>query len=118
MKKVFAVLVTAVLLLTVGCPKLEVVARDGIAAAQGVIETQQALHLASCQADPAQDVCVKINRAVSAQNAAADALSAYCGFGPLDPPDKVCVPVRSLESALRGALANLQPAIKNLKGAL
>lgn len=118
MKKLYAVLATAVLLLATGCPKLELVARDSIAAAKGVIETQQSLNLASCQANASQDVCVNINRAVSAQNAAIDALNAYCGFTSASLPTDACVPVRGFEEALRSSLGNLQPAIKHLKGAL
>lgn len=118
MKRLYAVLMTAVLLLATGCPKLEVVARDGIASAKGVIETQQALNLAACQADPAKEICVNINKAVAAHNVAVDALSAYCGFTESSSATDACVPVKGFEAALRGALGNLEPAIKHLKGAL
>lgn len=113
-------LVLTIALVMIGCPKPAENARNAIASAQGFIVAQQQIHGQSCKAAPSQEVCVNINKAVSAQNAAVTALETYCGWNPLAPPsdpNAPCVPVKGAEAALTAAVGNLNQIIGEIKGA-
>lgn len=93
----------------------ELLARDGIAAAKGFIETQQQLHLAECQAAPTESICVGINKAVAAQNLAIDALAIYCASPDFSQNKGPCVPNKSAEPKLREATDQLNDVLKQLE---
>lgn len=89
-------------------------ARDSIAAAKGFIEQAQLNHHAECTANPSKKLCKAINTGVEAQNAAIDALDAYCA-GPAWNTGGVCDPQASVEAKLDEAIRNLNKIIANLK---
>ena len=122
MKKVASLLLLVVL---AGCSSFEKSARDSIAAASGVLTLLQtpAQYGDSCKANPLQPVCIDINRAISAENAAIDAAEIYCS-GPAFETGGKCQPPsdpalkNAAEAKLAAALANLTPLITHLKGAV
>jgi len=106
-------------IMVVGCGETtQASARDVIATANALLITAQAQYKTSCIANPAQTVCIAINKAGAAQNVALDALSVYCGFTSSTPAGTVCTPVASGLAALQGALANLGAVTADLKSLL
>lgn len=105
----------------VGCSPLENEARDAAAALSGSIVAAQTKYLATCGANPEQEICRVINRGVSGENALITAIETYCGWSqtltPLDPSAK-CVPVKSAEVALQAAISNAAALTLQIKGAL
>jgi len=100
------------------CSSKQDVARDAIAGAKGFIEAQQEVHLASCQADPAQSKCVAINKAVAAQNLAIDALQLYCGSKEFLEQGAACTPNKEFEPKLQEALRDLDTIVAQVKALL
>jgi hypothetical protein len=114
------VLVVSSLILTLSCHP-EQTARDVSAALKGELITAQQQNQEKCNADPSVSPCQLINKAISAQNALITADQAYCGWSeatPLDQRDTPCVPVKTAEAGLKTAIANAQPFIEQLKGAI
>jgi len=119
--RVFGLLavIVAVLFLA-GCSPIENRARDTAAALSGSIVAAQTKYQAGCAANPAQEICQVINRAVSGENALITAVETYCGWSPtLAPPDPTakCVPVKSAEEILEAAIANATELTLEIKGA-
>jgi hypothetical protein len=118
---VVLLLVTATLLCLAGCSPIENRARDAAAALSGSIVAGQSKYQASCVANPGQEICQVINRAVAGENALVTAVETYCGWSvALAPPDPgaPCVPVKSAETALEAAIANAAALTIEIKGAL
>ncbi len=115
MKRIIALL--ALVVIIVGCSTpIEVTARNSIATASGFIAQAQADHKASCVPNPSQPVCIAINKAVSANNTAIDALEAYCGSAAFNAGTVACEPHAALADKLTAALQNLSTAITDVKG--
>lgn len=116
MKKLLALTFTALLCFGLtGCPPIQESARDGIAASVGAIFVVQQKHKDSCQADPSQEKCILINKAVDASNLALDALNLYCS-GSEYLAGGPCQPNKEIEPRLREALKNLERIMKEVKG--
>ena len=119
MRKLFAILLGV--LPMVACSSLENQARDVAAALSGSIIAAQSKYQANCVANPAQGICVAINRGVSGENALVTAVETYCGWAvtppPLDPNAK-CVPVKSATAVLQAAISNAAALTLQIKGAL
>lgn len=110
---------TVTLALVVGCNAANSY-RDTIATSFGYITWAQGEYKVSCTANPSASTCALITRSIGLQNAAVDALDAYCNGlaatgqqqwksgGP-------CSPVKGLQGALVAALAALNPVIADLK---
>ena len=122
MKRASALAILVVSLVpTIACSLLENQARNTAAALSGSIVAAQGKYLASCTANPAQEICRLINRGVSGENALITAIETYCGWSStLVPPDPkaTCVPVKTAEAALRAAIANAATLTMQIKGAL
>lgn len=115
------VLVVFLMLLCVACSPIENQSRDAAAALSGSIVAAQSKYGDNCTANPKQDVCVAINRAVSGENALVTAVEAYCGWAStLAPPDPkaTCVPVKTAIAALQTAIANAGVLTIQIKGVL
>ncbi|HWR36384.1 MAG TPA: hypothetical protein VN622_10995 [Clostridia bacterium] len=123
MKKVFSVLAVLTILLVAcaftGCPDqtkpIEVIARDGVAAAKGFIESEQKQHLEECQAAPTKPVCIAINKAIASQNLVIDAIEVYCASPEFATGTKPCVPHPNAETQLRESLQLLNDVVKQIK---
>jgi hypothetical protein len=94
--------------------------RDTIATSFGYITWAQAQYKASCVATPTASTCSLITRAIGLQNAAVDALDAYCNGAPLAgnkawKDGGPCSPQKTLQGALTAALSALNPVIADLK---
>jgi len=121
MKYVTFVLLLCFTLVLTACPAPNEQARDVSAALKGELTTAQQQNQEKCNADPSVFPCQLINKAISAQNALITADQAYCGWSeatPLDQRDTPCVPVKTAEAGLKAAIANAQPFIEQLKGAI
>lgn len=116
MRKLLMVAVVALLGFTAACHTFEANARDTIAAANGAIVQAEVQYSITCTSNPNQTVCVDINKAVAAQNAAITALETYCGFTSASKAEDTCKPVKSFQPALTAALANLNQIVTELKG--
>jgi hypothetical protein len=114
-----AILIMVVAFFTACSTPVEVVARDGIAAAKGYIESEQAKHHDECTSDPVaapkMHTCVVINQAVAAQNLAIDALETYCASADFTDNKGPCKPDKSLEPKLRSAMENLQNILQQVQ---
>jgi len=121
MKLVASILMALALVPLIACSPVETKARDTAAALSGSIVAAQFKYQASCQANPAQQVCVAINKGVNAENALVSAVETYCGWevnaAPPDPNAK-CVPVKSAEQALVAAIANAATITTEIKGVI
>lgn len=117
MKKLLLLLPLVILL---GCQPIQNTARDGIAAAKGVLQTAQTKYMAQCTANPQDAPCVIIHKGVAAQNVAIDALEAYCegGATPAFKDGGPCVANKAVEPKLRASLDNLNQIIPDVKGLL
>ncbi len=102
------------------CSPLENQARDTAAALSGSIVAAQTRYQSTCAAQPSQEICQVINRAVSGENALITAVETHCGWSAtLAPPDAAkCVPVKSAEAALQAAIANAATLTLQIKGAI
>lgn len=121
MKVLFTILITVVVLSTVGCSPVENQARDTAAALSGSIVAAQSKYQATCAANPAQEICQVINRGVSGENALITAVETYCGWTPiLAPPDPSakCAPVKSAQAGLQAAISNAASLTLEIKGAI
>lgn len=119
--RITTILLTLALCMGLAGCALEKQARDTAAALQGSLLAAQAKYQASCSAEPHQNICEAINRAISAQNGLITTTEAYCGWAAMSPPpDRTakCVPVRGAENAFRAAIANAQEVTKEIKGAM
>lgn len=106
----------SLLVLLLACEPAEQQARDSIAAASGVITAAQATLTPTCKANPSQNSCQLVNKAIAAENLAVSALETYCGIPAGVPSGNNCAPVKSYQSALTTALQNLNTIITELKG--
>lgn len=113
MKKLaVAVLVAAVF--AIGCNQFVSTAINTLAAAQGVIAQEQQTHQAQCQQNPAQALCLEINQAVDAQNAAITGLEAYCQLPAPPTPAQLAASGTSVCNANPSAKAALESQLKAL----
>jgi hypothetical protein len=108
------------LLVISGCPLTPEKARDGIATAYGFVSDLQQKYLVTCQANPAQNACVQINRGVALQRLASTALNDYCSGTPLagNAPylqGGPCSAQPGLQPRLQAALTDLNSIIADLK---
>lgn len=71
-------LIAALLVPLIGCNSFVTQAVNTLAGAQGVIANEQIAHKTQCTATPSASVCLSINQAIDAQNAAISGLEAYC----------------------------------------
>lgn len=109
----------AFIVLLLGCTQPpEKVARDIIAANNGLLLTAMVQHHDECVADTSKSACQLILKDIAAQNLAIQSLEAYCSFGPSSRPTDECVPVKSLSGALVSALKNLNSLSGQLKAAV
>ena len=120
MKRTILSIVLVVTLFISGCHPDPAKARDSIAAAFGFIGDLQTKHLASCQADKTQPICVEINKAVAVQRLAAAALNTYCAGPPVPGAQPYtsggpCSIQPGLESRLTSALQDLNNIMTDLK---
>jgi hypothetical protein len=121
MKRRVLLFTVVIVLPMLGCSPLENQARDTAAALSGSIVAAQSKYLASCAANPSQEVCQIIDRGISGENALITAVETYCGWTPtLAPPDPAatCVPVKSAQAALEAAIANAATLALQIKGAI
>jgi hypothetical protein len=121
MKRFMILLMVVIVLPMLGCSPLENQARDTAAALSGSIVAAQGEYQASCSANPKQEICQIINRGVSGESALITAIETYCGWAAtLAPPDPnaQCVPVKSAQAALQGAIANAASLTVQIKGAI
>jgi hypothetical protein len=121
MKKMKTILTVVSVMFMVGCSPLENQARDTAAALSGSIVAAQTKYQASCAANPAQEICVVINRGVSGENALITAIETYCGWSSANtPPDPsaTCIPVKSAQAGLQVAISNAASLTLQIKGAL
>ena len=108
-----------------GCTPVEQQARDALAASQGFIAQAQSNHQAECSTNPKKPFpCAMINQAVGAQNLAIDALETYCSWTAQDVAGLAagtqthgCIEVKTVESGLKTAIANLNQILKDYKKA-
>lgn len=112
-------MLTCTLIMCVACSPIEKNARDAAAALSGLLVTAQNQYATTCVPNPSQDVCVNINKAVSAQNLLVVSIESYCGWQtsvvPPDPTAK-CVPNKSATAQLTSAITNANAAIALVKG--
>lgn len=115
MKTIFAGILGVIVLTTLACNQsLEMTARDAIAANKGLI-TQAQMEYASCKTDATPSACGIINKDVSAQNVAIDALEAYCGSAAFSLGTAPCQPHAQLQDKLVAALTDLQRTTNDVK---
>lgn len=108
MKRVLTLFILLLVPFFKGCPKADESARDGIAAATGVIQAAQNEYKAQCTALPSAPTCMLINEAVRAQNLSITALEVYCGFTVnVSLPTATCTPVKTAQAALTSTISNL-----------
>ena len=121
MKCIVTTLLICCLLPMLGCSPLESQARDTAAALSGSLVAAQSKYQATCNQNPAQEICQIINRGVSGQNALITAVETYCGWSAtLAPPDPAakCIPVKTAQAALEAAIANAATLTAQIKGAI
>ena len=121
MNRLTAIPILALTLILAGCSPIEQQARNTAAALQGTIVAAQAKYQSSCTANPAQAVCVDINKAVSGEAALITSIEAYCNWSttmPPSDPNATCTPVKSAQAGLQTAIANATNFINSLKGVL
>ncbi len=87
-----------------GCASFVNASVDTLAASHGVITTAQAQNLSTCQKVKDASICLEINQAVDAQNAAIDGLEAYCQL-PVEPDPATL-------AAQGGLVCNANPSAK------
>jgi hypothetical protein len=123
MKRLFALPLFVLVLSLTGCPKPEVLARDGIAAAHGYVVYGQTEWLLECKGNPLQSKCVLINRLIVAEHITADALAIYCSGTPLNgiapyAQGGPCEPVKTAMPALQASLVNIQDLVTQIRAFL
>lgn len=101
---------------------IEKTARDGIATANGYITAAKNKHPeCSPQQHPENQSmaqCQVIKHGIDTVNVSVSALSTYCQFGPADPPEKQCVPVKTAQDGLVAALNNMNQTMTDVKNLL
>ena len=120
MRMKFLALLAACIMLT-GCSPLEQNARNTAAALQGAIIAAQASQQTSCTANPQQETCVVITKAIGGQTALITAITAYCGWSITNPPadpNATCTPVKTAQAGLETAIANATTFILQLKAVI
>lgn len=116
--RLLPMLLLLLLLIPIACNETpDQLARDSIAAANGLLTAAQAQYVNSCKPNPTQGVCVLINHGVDALNIAITSLETYCGFSlsPTPPAaDTKCAPVANARAGLNVAIANLNQIISEI----
>jgi len=119
MKKAIKIWATILLFVVGGCGFVAD-ARNAIATSSTFLKAEQDQYLSSCQAQPTQNVCVKINQGIALNNTLIDALNVYCSGVPANGAagwnqGGPCVPVKTAQSAVVSATANLSQVMADLK---
>lgn len=104
-----------------GCNSFASQARDSIAAFNGYLTAAQAKHTGECIVSKGElPVCDTLRRSDAAENAAIDALEAYCQIPPhttFTGAGASCKPVTSLQGGLTAALAGISALTPDIKAA-
>lgn len=120
MRKLMLYTVLAVVMVTTGCNLSPEKVRDAVVSADGALDDLQARHLQSCQANPQQVVCVRINQAGGVQRLAAQTLNTWCAGPPLGTNQPYaqggpCSQVAGVEPRMREVLSELNTIMTDVQ---